>query len=160
MVSETCRCTYRIFFLTCFLNITMINIHIKHRQLQFYTLRRMALAFALIKQMLKLENRSKESCTLTGTCGLQAEQQLVQKNNEASLPQPHKNQLLAGLRSTLELNIFHRWPGLSCSPLPQGVHQTLLPLQLKLKGVAVRQRDVQGNGPPKVPILQQNIGRS
>ena len=36
------------------------NIHVKHRQVRFYTLRRMALAFALIKQMLKLENRSKD----------------------------------------------------------------------------------------------------
>ena len=35
---------------------------IKHRQVRFYTLRRMALAFALIKQMLKLENRLKEAC--------------------------------------------------------------------------------------------------
>ena len=39
----------------------------------------MALAFALIKQMLKLENRSKEACDFGRTCGLQAEQQLVQK---------------------------------------------------------------------------------
>ena len=29
---------------------------------RFYTLQRMALPFALIKQMLKLENRSKEAC--------------------------------------------------------------------------------------------------
>ena len=39
-----------------------IIIHTQSRQVRFYTLRRMALAFALIKQMLKLENRSKEAC--------------------------------------------------------------------------------------------------
>eukprot|EP00731_Ephydatia_muelleri_P008922 Em0004g1260a len=59
-------------------------------------------------------------------------------------PKPHRNQLLEGLRPTLELNTFHRWPGVSCSPLPQGLHQTLLPLQLKLKGLAVRQRRCPG----------------
>ena len=47
-------------------------------------------------------------------------------------------------RPTLELNTFHRWPGVSCSPLPQGLHQTLLPLQLKLKGLAVLQRRCPG----------------
>ena len=40
------------------------EIHIKHRQVRFYSLRRMALAFALIKQMRKLENRSKEACDI------------------------------------------------------------------------------------------------
>ena len=54
-------------------------------------------------------------------------------------PKPHRNQLLEGLRPTLELNTFHRWPGVSCSPLPQGLHQMLPPLQLKLKGLVVRQ---------------------
>ena len=39
-----------------------LHVNNKHRQVRFYTLRRMALAFALIKQMLKLENRSKEAC--------------------------------------------------------------------------------------------------
>ena len=103
----------------------------------------------------------KKPVTLAGTCGLQAEKQLVLKTMKPLYPKPHRNQLLEGLRPTLELNTFHRWPGVSCSPLPQGLHQTSLPLQLKLKGLAVRQRDVQGNGPPKaVPILQQNIGRS
>ena len=52
-------------------------------------------------------------------------------------PKPHRNQLLKGLRPTLEPNTFHRWPGVSCSPLPQGLHQTLLPLQLKLKGAYI-----------------------
>ena len=33
-------------------------------QVQFYTLWRMALAFALIKQVLKLENKSKDVCDL------------------------------------------------------------------------------------------------
>ena len=37
-------------------------IHIKHRQVRFYTLRRIALAFALSKHMLKLENKSKDAC--------------------------------------------------------------------------------------------------
>ena len=64
------------------------EIHIKHRQLRFYTLRRMALAFVLIKQMLKLENRSKDACdfgrdlwiaSLPATCS--------KKKKEASLPQ-------------------------------------------------------------------------
>ena len=40
-------------------------------------------------------------------------------------PKPHRNQLLEGLRPTLELNTFHRWPGVSCSPLPQGLHQVI-----------------------------------
>ena len=57
---------------------------------------------------------------------------------------PYRNQLLEGLRPTLELNTFYRWPGVSCSPLPQGLQQTLLPLQLKLKGLAVRQRRCPG----------------
>ena len=57
---------------------------------------------------------------------------------------PHRNQLLEGLRPTLDLNTFHRWPGVSCSPLPQGLHQKLLPLQLKLNGLAVRQRRCPG----------------
>ena len=82
--------------------------------------------------------------TLEGTCGLQAEQQLVLKTMKPLYPKPHRNQLLEGLRPTLELNTFHRWPGVSCSPLPQGLHQTLLPLQLKLKGLAVRQRRCPG----------------
>ena len=46
------------------------RIHIKHlysnRQVRFYTLWRMALAFTLVKQMLKLENR-KMPVTLAGT---------------------------------------------------------------------------------------------
>ena len=37
-------------------------------------------------------------------------------------PKPHRNQLLEGLRPTLELNTFNRWPGVSCSPLPLGLH--------------------------------------
>ena len=48
--------------------------------------------------------------TLAGTCGLQAEQQLVQKTMKPLYPMPHRNQLLEGLRPTLELNTFNRWP--------------------------------------------------
>ena len=41
---------------------------------------------------------------------------------------------------------FHHWPGVSCSPLSQGLvlHQPLLPLQLKLKDLAVRQQRCPG----------------
>ena len=50
----------------CICNIPGFIIIIIHTilstQVRFYTLRRMALAFALIKQMLKLENSSKEAC--------------------------------------------------------------------------------------------------
>eukprot|EP00731_Ephydatia_muelleri_P005743 Em0002g1919a len=47
------------------------------------------------------------------------------------------NQLLEGLRSTLELNTFHRWPGVSCSPcLKDCTKRCSAPLQLKLKGLA------------------------
>ena len=66
------------------------------------------------------------------------------KTMKPPYPKPHRNQLLEGLRPTLELNTFHCWPGISCSPLPQGLHQTLLPLQLKLKDLAVRQRRCPG----------------
>ena len=104
----------------------------------------MALAFALIKQCLSWRTGREKPVTLAGTCGLQAEQQLVQKTMKPLYPKPHRNQLQKGLRPTLELNTFHRWPGVSCSPLPQGLHQTLLPLQLKLKGLAVRQRRCPG----------------
>ena len=48
--------------------------------------------------------------TLGGTCGLQAEQQLVLTTMKPLYPKPHRNQLLEGLRPTLELNTFHRWP--------------------------------------------------
>ena len=90
----------------------------------------MALAFALIKQMLKLENRSKETCDfgrdlwIAATCA---------KNND---PKPHRNPLLEGLRPTLELNTWHHWPGVSCSPLPQGLHQSpnVAPASAKVEG--------------------------
>ena len=42
------------------------------------------------------------------------------------------------------LSISHNWPGVSCSPSPQGLHQPLLPLQLKLKDLAVRQQRCPG----------------
>ena len=73
--------------------------------------------------------------TLAGTCGLQAEQQLVLKTMKPLYPKPHRNQLLEGLRPALELNTFHRWPGVSCSPLPQGLHQALLP-SAKVEGLS------------------------
>ena len=65
------RCTSSVseFLFGCFMQINTVsiyflqtNMHIKHRQVRFYTLQIMALAVALIKQMLKLENRSKEAC--------------------------------------------------------------------------------------------------
>ncbi|KAL5475772.1 hypothetical protein EMCRGX_G025622 [Ephydatia muelleri] len=59
-------------------------------------------------------------------------------------PKPHRSQLLEGLRPTLMLSISHHWPGVSCSPLPQGLHQPFLPLQLKLKDLAVRQQRCPG----------------
>ena len=67
--------------------IIMTYIHIKHRQVWFYTLRRMALAFALIKQMLKLENRSKEACDFGRDLWIASRAATCSKNNEASLPQ-------------------------------------------------------------------------
>ena len=39
------------------------------------------------------------------------------------------------------LSTSHNWPGVSCSPLPQGL---LLPLQLMLKDLAVRQQRCPG----------------
>ena len=88
----------------------------------------MALAFTLIKQMLKLENRSKDACNLGSDLGIASLALSCGRKIKASLPQP-----------TLELNTFHRWPGVFCSSLPQGLHQTLLPLQLKLKDSTVGQ---------------------
>ena len=69
---------------------------------------------------LKLENRSKEPCDFG--------RDLWIASRAATCAKPHRNPLLEGLRPTLELNTFHHWPGVSCSPLPQGQHQTLLPL--------------------------------
>ena len=89
------------------------------------TLRRMALAFALIKQMLKLEKRSKEACDFGRDLWIASRAATCAKTMKSLYPKPHRNQLLEGLRPTLELNTFHRWPGVSCSPLPQGLHQTL-----------------------------------
>ena len=60
----------------------------------------MALAFALIKQMLKLENRSKEACDFGRDLRMLDEQQLVQKTTKPLYPKPHRNQLLEGLRPT------------------------------------------------------------
>ena len=40
--------------------------------------------------------------TLAGTCGLQTEQQLVQKTKKPLYPKAHRNPLLEGLRPTLE----------------------------------------------------------
>ena len=79
----------------------------------------MALAFALIKQMLKLENRLKVAYDFGRDLQISS---LAARKNEASLPKLHKNQLLEGLRPTLELNTFHHWPGVSCSLLPQGLY--------------------------------------
>ena len=64
-----------------------IIIHTQSRQVRFYTLRRMALAFALIKQMLKLENRSKEACDFGRDLWIASRAATCAKNNEASLPQ-------------------------------------------------------------------------
>ena len=52
-----------------------------------YTLRRMDLAFAPIKQMLKLENRSKEACDFGRDLWIASRAATCAKNNEASLPQ-------------------------------------------------------------------------
>eukprot|EP00731_Ephydatia_muelleri_P023392 Em0015g975a len=112
----------------------------------------MALAFALIKQMLKLENRSKEACDFGRDLWIASRAALVQKTMKPLYLKPHRNQLLKGLRPTLELNTFHRWPGVSCSPLPQGLHQMLLPLQLKLKGLALQQPYVKPMQTEKDPV--------
>ena len=113
-------------------------------QVQLYTLWRMALAFVLVKQMLKLENSSKDACVFGRDLCITSLAVTCARKPEASYPKPHRSQLLEGLRPTLKLNTFHHWPGVSCSPLPQGLHQPLLPLQLKLKDLAVRQRRCPG----------------
>ena len=48
---------------------------------------RLTLAFALIKQMLKLENRSKEACDFGRDLWIASRAATCAKNNEASLPQ-------------------------------------------------------------------------
>ena len=56
-------------------------LHHHKTQVQLFTLRRMALALALIKQMLKFENSSKDACdfgSLAMTCA---------RKFDASLPQ-------------------------------------------------------------------------
>ena len=87
--------------------------------------------------MLKLENRSKVACDFGRDLWIASRAATCAENNEASF---HRNPLLEGL----SVNTWYHWPGVSCSPLPQGLHQTLLPLQLKLKGLAVRQRRCPG----------------
>ena len=85
----------------------------------------MALAFALIKHMLKLENRLKEACDFGRDLWIASRAASCAKKMKPLYPKPHRNQLPEGLRPTLELKTFHRWPGVSCSPLPQGLHQPL-----------------------------------
>ena len=91
--------------------------------------------------MLKLENRSKEACDFGRDLWIASQAAICAKKRRSH---SYRNPLLEGLRPTLELNTWHHWPGVSCSPLPQGLHQTLLPLQLKLKGLVVRQRRCPG----------------
>ena len=63
----------------------------------------MALAFALIKQMLKLENRSKEVCDFGRDLWIASRAATCAKNAKKPLyPKPHRNPLLEGLRPTLE----------------------------------------------------------
>ena len=55
----------------------------------------MALAFALIKQMLKLENRSKEACDFGRDLWIASRAATCAKNNVASLPQINSYIMLA-----------------------------------------------------------------
>eukprot|EP00731_Ephydatia_muelleri_P011408 Em0006g302a len=98
----------------------------------------MALAFALIKQMLKLENRSKEACDFGRDLWIASRAATCAKNNEASSPQAPTAR---GVETHPRAEHFS---SLAWCFLPQGLHQTLLPLQLKLKGLAVRQRRCPG----------------
>ena len=86
------------------------------------------MAVALIKQMLKLENRLKDDCELRSDVWIVSLATCARKS-EASLPQ-------VPYGPTLELRTFHHWPGVSCSLSPHGMHQ---PVQLKLKNLVVRQ---------------------
>ena len=111
-------------------------------QVQLFTLRRMALASALIKQMLKFENSSNEACDFgSELCIVSLAIWPAPENLMLLYPKPHRSQLLEGLRPTLKLSISHHWPGVSCFPSFQGLH---LPLQLKLKHLVVRQQRFPG----------------
>ena len=55
------KCMWKIISKFRFFPRTFHNYNYNYTQVRFYTLRRMALAFALTKQMLKLENRSKDA---------------------------------------------------------------------------------------------------
>ena len=56
-------------------------------QVYFYTRRMMALAFSLIKQMLKFENRSKDACDLGSDLWIACLAVTCARNTNASLPQ-------------------------------------------------------------------------
>ena len=56
-------------------------------QVQFYTLRRMALAFTLLMQMLKFENKSKDVCDLGSDLWIASLAATCARKFEASLPQ-------------------------------------------------------------------------
>ena len=75
------------------------------------------MAVALIKQMLKLENRLKDDCELRSDVWIVSLATCARKN-EASLPQ-------VPYGPTLELSTFHHWPGVSCFLSPHEMHITL-----------------------------------
>ena len=62
-------------------------IHLHKTQVQLFTLRRIALALALIKQMLKFENSSKDSCDFGSELCIASLAMTCARKFDASLPQ-------------------------------------------------------------------------
>ena len=61
------------------------------------------MAFTLIKQMLKSENKSKYVCDLGSDLWIASLAATCARNSKLLCPKPHKCQLLEGLRPTLKL---------------------------------------------------------
>ena len=78
---------YRLLMHSSICILEEFNFFLFYCKFLFCTLRRMALAFALIKQMLKLENRSKEACDFGRDLWIASRAATCAKNNVASLPQ-------------------------------------------------------------------------
>ena len=79
----------------------------------------MALAFALVRQMLKLAKSSKDICAFGRDLWIASLAIIEPEILKLRYPKPHRSQLLEGLRPTLKLNTLHHWPGVSSSPLRQ-----------------------------------------
>ena len=62
-------------------------LHHHKTQVQLFTLRRMALALALIKQMLKFENSSKDACDFGSELCIASLAMTCARKFDASLPQ-------------------------------------------------------------------------